>query len=52
VPKCIGIDAGTENTCIEKIQKTFRWYDGDEMSGEKSVIIGKSTSNQVRPLIN
>lgn len=42
------LDAGTENIYIEDIQKSFRWYHGDDMCGEKSVIIGRSMSNQVQ----
>lgn len=41
------LDAGTENIYIEDIQKSFRWYHDDDMCGEKSVIIGRSMSNQV-----
>lgn len=46
VPRCIRIDAGTENGHIEDMQKAFRWNDDDAMAGDKSVIIGSSTSNQ------
>ncbi|XP_069109308.1 uncharacterized protein [Argopecten irradians] len=46
VPRCVRMDAGTENVVIEDIQKSFRWEDADDMSAEKSVIIGSSYSNQ------
>lgn len=46
VPRCIRIDAGTENGHIEDMQKAFHWNDDDAMTGDKSVIIGSSTSNQ------
>ncbi|XP_033756622.1 uncharacterized protein LOC117339248 isoform X1 [Pecten maximus] len=46
VPRCIRADGGTENGSVEDMQKALRWYDDDDMSGEKSVIIGSSTSNQ------
>lgn len=46
------MDAGTENGVIANMQKSFRWFHGDEMAGEKSVIIGTSPSNQVRNLIS
>jgi len=47
VPRCIRMDGGTENGYIENIQKSLRWNDNDAMSGEKSVIIGSSHTNQV-----
>ncbi|XP_071083889.1 uncharacterized protein [Haliotis cracherodii] len=46
VPRCIRMDAGTENGVIEDMQKSFRWHHTDEMAGESSVIIGSSNSNQ------
>lgn len=46
-PRCVRIDAGTENVYIEDIQKSFRWYHNDDMCGEKSVIKGRSMCNQV-----
>nr|XP_022338659.1 uncharacterized protein LOC111134127 [Crassostrea virginica] len=45
-PRCVRIDAGTENVYIEDIQKSFRWYHNDDMCGEKSVIKGRSMCNQ------
>uniref|UniRef100_K1Q1M5 Integrase core domain-containing protein n=1 Tax=Magallana gigas TaxID=29159 RepID=K1Q1M5_MAGGI len=45
-PRCVRLDAGTENIYIEDIQKSFRWYHDDDMCGKKSVIIGRSMSNQ------
>lgn len=50
VPRCIRIDAGTENGHIEDMQKAFCWNNDDAMAGDKSVIIGSSTSNQVNIL--
>nr|XP_022321063.1 uncharacterized protein LOC111123185 [Crassostrea virginica] len=47
-PRCVRIDAGTENVYIEDIQKSFRWYHNDDMCGEKSVIKGRSMCNQVQ----
>ncbi|XP_071797832.1 uncharacterized protein [Asterias amurensis] len=46
VPHIIRTDRGTENTLIEDIQIAFRYHDGDEHSGLKSFMYGKSTSNQ------
>ncbi|KAJ8307295.1 hypothetical protein KUTeg_009205, partial [Tegillarca granosa] len=46
VPRCIRMDRGTENGYLEDMQKTFRWDQSDTMSGEKSVIIGSSHTNQ------
>ena len=47
VPRCIRMDAGTENVVVADLQRAFRWYHDDDMSGEKSVIIGSSHTNQV-----
>lgn len=41
------MDGGTENDHIEDMQKAFRWKDDDAMAGQKSVITGSSTKNQV-----
>ncbi|XP_053406569.1 uncharacterized protein LOC123562335 [Mercenaria mercenaria] len=46
VPRCIRMDAGTENVVVEDMQKAFRWYHGDDMAGERSVIVGSSHTNQ------
>ncbi|XP_074656641.1 uncharacterized protein LOC141909875 [Tubulanus polymorphus] len=46
VPRCIRIDAGTENVLLCEIQRSFRADDNDDMAGDMSVLIGKSTSNQ------
>ncbi|XP_053402949.1 uncharacterized protein LOC128558122 [Mercenaria mercenaria] len=40
------MDAGTENVVVEDMQKSFRWYHGDDMAGERSVIVGSSHTNQ------
>lgn len=47
VPRCIRVDAGTENVLLEDIQKSFRWDHADDMAAEKSFLIGSSQSNQV-----
>lgn len=41
------MDAGTENVVVADMQKALRWYHGDSMSGERSVIVGSSHTNQV-----
>lgn len=41
------MDGGTENSHIEDMQKAFRWTDDDAMAGQKNVITGSSTKNQV-----
>ncbi|WAR23637.1 hypothetical protein MAR_037306, partial [Mya arenaria] len=41
-PRCIRMDAG----CEANMQKSFRWFHGYEMAGEKGVVIGSSPSNQ------
>lgn len=46
VPRCVRMDAGTENVLVEDIQKAFRWEHHDSMSGEYSVLKGSSHSNQ------
>ncbi|WAR14378.1 hypothetical protein MAR_004483 [Mya arenaria] len=46
VLRCIRMDAGTENVVVEDMQKAFRWYHGDNMAGERSVIVGSSHTNQ------
>ena len=51
VPRCIRTDAGTENVTIINMQKALRWYHDDEQSGEKSVIVGSSHSNQAMHLL-
>ena len=47
VPRTVRIDQGTENTLLSDIQKSFRFENDDSMSGDKSVLIGRSTANQV-----
>lgn len=47
VPRCLRMDAGTENVDVIDMQKSFRWYHGDSYAGENSVIVGSSHSNQV-----
>lgn len=47
VPRCIRADGGTENVCVQDMQKAFRWHHEDLMSGENSIIIGSSMTNQV-----
>ena len=47
VPRCVRIDAGTENILVEDIQMAFRWDNADDMSAPNSVIKGSSHSNQV-----
>lgn len=47
VPRCLRMDAGTENTLTEDIQKAFRYDHNDDMAGSRSVIKGSSHSNQV-----
>lgn len=47
VPRCIRMDAGTENVLIEDIEMAFRWEDVDDMAADKSVLRGSSHSNQV-----
>ena len=46
VPRCLRMDAGTENVELENIQKAFRWDHLDDMAADKSVITGSSHSNQ------
>ncbi|XP_045190917.1 uncharacterized protein LOC123547721 [Mercenaria mercenaria] len=46
VPRCIRTDAGTENVLVQDMQMAFRWEHSDDMSAERSVIIGSSHSNQ------
>ncbi|KAK6190897.1 hypothetical protein SNE40_002667 [Patella caerulea] len=46
VPRCIRADKGTGNKIIENIQKSLRWYHGDDMAGEKSFLYGPSAANQ------
>ncbi|XP_050419248.1 uncharacterized protein LOC126832494, partial [Patella vulgata] len=46
VHRCIRADKGTENKIIENIQKSLRWYHGDDMAGEKSFLYGPSPANQ------
>ena len=40
-------DFGTENVNIAAVQRLFRDDQNDSLSGEKSFVFGKSTSNQV-----
>ena len=47
VPRRIRMDRGTENIMIEDVQVAFRTGHTDDMAGEKSVIYGSSTHNQV-----
>lgn len=42
------MDRGTENTLIADIQIAFREEHTDDKAGEKSVLYGASTYNQVR----
>ena len=46
VPTLIRTDAGTENVEIHAIQVALRLGPRDNMSGYRSVPIGRSTSNQ------
>ena len=46
-PRVIRMDAGTENVMIANMQRAIRSYDVDPMAGDRSVIIGPSTANQV-----
>ena len=50
-PRCIRTDAGTENVTIINMQKALGWYHDDEQSGERSVIVGSSHSNQAMLLL-
>ena len=38
---------GMENVVLEDMQKVLRWFHGDNMAGECSVIVGSSHTNQV-----
>lgn len=46
LPCVVRCDRGTENVHIEKCQKIWRRNSGDEFSGMKSFLYGKSTANQ------
>ncbi|XP_015122918.1 uncharacterized protein LOC107045241 [Diachasma alloeum] len=46
VPTLMRSDLGTENVLIERLQQGLRFYHDDQLSGTKSFIKGKSTSNQ------
>ena len=46
VPRMIRTDAGTENVVIHALQIALRMNHTDDMSGFRSVSIGRSTSNQ------
>ena len=46
IPRCIIMDARTENIDVIDMQMALRLYHGDTYSGEKSVIAGSSHSNQ------
>ena len=46
VPRLIRTDAGTENVEVQAIQITLRLGHNDDMSGFRSVGIGRSTANQ------
>ncbi|KAH3719823.1 hypothetical protein DPMN_062707 [Dreissena polymorpha] len=45
-PKRVRTDLGTENVYIEQMQMFLRRDHGDEFSGERSFLSGKSTYNQ------
>ena len=47
-PRVIRMDRGSENVTIAAIQRAIRSFDNDRMAGDNSVILGPSTSNQVR----
>ena len=52
VPRMIRMDKGTENGLIGHIQVVLRQHDQDSVRGEKSVVLGPSTANQVHgPLV-
>ncbi len=42
------MDKGTENVLIQDIQNTLRSDDEDVLAGAASVLVGKSTANQVK----
>ena len=46
VPRLIRTDAGTENVEVQAIQFAPRLGHNDDMSGFRSVGIGRSTANQ------
>ena len=46
VPRIIRCDEGTENTLIQILQPYLRMDSDDAYAGEKSFLVGKSTSNQ------
>lgn len=46
VPRVVRADCGTENCVIRDLQMAFRYFHGDAMSGRKSFMYGRSTSNQ------
>lgn len=45
-PRCLRCDAGTENSIVLLLQQFFRHNDTDHFAGSRSIIVGKSTSNQ------
>ncbi|XP_077867977.1 uncharacterized protein LOC144357824 [Saccoglossus kowalevskii] len=47
VPRVIRCDFGTENSTVASLQSLFRWDDSDDLAGVKSIMYGKSTSNQL-----
>lgn len=46
VPKIIRSDAGTENVIMRDLHIALRMDHGDDMSGRKSFLTGRSTANQ------
>lgn len=46
VPRCIRMDAGTENVKVIDMQKALRWHHSDRCAGDRSVIVGSSHTNQ------
>ena len=42
----VRMDRGTENVVIADMQVAFRWNHDDNRSGNKSVLLGKSSANQ------
>lgn len=46
IPRVIRSDCGDENVTVEVLQQALRFDDDDKLSGLKSFIKGKSTSNQ------
>ena len=46
-PRTLRADRGTENSIIAFLQPSFRHFHLDSMSGAKSFLYGRSTTNQV-----